>query len=53
MREKSVKSYKPFEEIFLKILEKHAPMKSNQLRANNVPYMTKALIKAVMKRSEL
>ena len=28
-------------------------MKSKQLRANNVPYMTKTLRKAIMKRSEL
>ena len=53
LRNKTVKSYKPFEEIFLTILEKHAPMKSKQLRANNAPYMTKTLRKAIMKRSEL
>ena len=31
----------------------HAPIKSKLLRANHVPYMTKTLRKAIMKRSEL
>ena len=31
----------------------HAPIKKKLLRANHVPYMTKALRKAIMKRSEL
>ena len=53
MSEKSVNNYKNFEEIFLKTLEKHAPLKRKQLRANNAPYMTKTLRKAIMKRSEL
>ena len=53
MSNKSVKSYKPFEEIFLTVLQKHAPMKSKQLRSNNAPYMTKTFRKAIMKRSEL
>ena len=39
--------------IFLEILNIYAPLKKKLLRANHVPYMTKALRKAVMKRSEL
>ena len=31
----------------------HAPIKSKLLRANHVPYMTKTLRKAIMKKSEL
>ena len=46
-------SYAEFEEIFLKILNKHAPAKQKVLRANDKPYMTKALRKAIMRRSSL
>ena len=45
--------YFHFEVTFLKILEKHAPMKQKVLRANDKPYMTKALRKAIMRRSTL
>ena len=31
----------------------HAPIKSELIRANHAPYMTKTLRKAIMKRSEL
>ena len=37
----------------LSILNKHAPLKKKVVRANHVPYMTKALRKAIMKRSAL
>ena len=47
------KNYLQFEVTFLKVLEEHAPMKKKVLRANNKPYMTKALRKAIMKRSTL
>ena len=46
-------SYEVFEDVFLEILEKHAPMKKKFVRNNEVPYMTKKLKKAIMKRSEL
>ena len=49
----SEKDYLHFEVTFLKVLEQHAPMKMKVLRANNKPYMTKALRKAIMKRSTL
>ena len=38
---------------FLDVLEKQAPMKKGNVRANEVPYMTKALRKAIMTRSRL
>ena len=48
-----INEYKHFEQIFLEVLNTHAPIKRKLLRANHVPYMTKALRKAIMKRSEL
>ena len=48
-----INEYKHFKEILLEILNIHAPIKRKLLRANHVPYMTKALRKGVMKRSEL
>ena len=35
------------------MLDKHAPMKKKTLRANEKPYVTKAMRKVIMKRSEL
>ena len=40
-----------FQDIFLMVLNRHAPMKKKFLRANEVPYMTKTLKKAIMNRS--
>ena len=45
--------YKSFEQTFLSLLNFYAPMKSKKQRANHKSYMTKALRKAIMKRSEL
>ena len=42
-----------FQELFLRILDKHAPFKMKYVRANEVPYMTKMLRKAIMTRSRL
>ena len=39
--------------IFIEILNKHAPMKIKYLRANQGKFMTKGLHKAIMKRSRL
>ena len=47
------KSFDSFEDTFMKTLSRHAPMKKKFFRANKVLYMTKALRKAIMKRSEL
>ena len=48
-----IKDYDLFENTFLEILNLHAPVKKKFLRANHAPYMTKALRKAIMKKSEL
>ena len=49
-----INAYKHFEQIFLEILNIHAPIKKKLFRANHVPYMTKvALRKAIIKRSDL
>ena len=48
-----INEYTHFEQIFLEILSVHAPTKKKLLRANHVPYMTKALRKEIMKSSEL
>ena len=45
--------YKDFEAAFLKHLNKHAPMKTKYVRANNAPFMNKKLCKAFMNRSRL
>ena len=45
--------YFHFEVTFLRVLEKHAPMKQKVLRANDKPYMTKVLRQAIMRRSAL
>ena len=49
----SIDKYETFEEKFLKVLNKYAPLKKKFIRANHVPYMTKNLRKAIMKRSQL
>ena len=46
-------SYDIFESVFLRTLNKHAPIKSKVIRANDKPFMTKALRKAIMRRSAL
>ena len=48
-----INEYKQFEQIFLEILNIRAPIKKKLFRADHVPYMTKALRKGIMKRSEL
>ena len=45
--------YQHFLNIFIEILNKHAPMKIKYLRANHGKFMTKGLHKAIMKRSRL
>ena len=42
-----------FEKVFLEVLQAHAPLKKKYVRANEVPYTTKTLRKAIMKRSQL
>ena len=45
--------YEIFEEVFLKVLEKHAPLKTKIIRGNHASYMNTALRKAIMKRTQL
>ena len=47
------KGFDSFEDTFMKTLNRHAPMKRKLVRANEVLYMTRALRKAITKRSEL
>ena len=42
-----------FDQIFLNVLDKHAPLKRKLLKANNSSYMSKPLRKAIMRRSYL
>ena len=42
-----------YKEVFLSILNKHAPIKQKYVRANQAPCMNKILQKAVMNRSRL
>ena len=45
--------YDDFETKYLKILDKHAPMKKKTIRANHAPFMSKGLRKSIMKRTQL
>ena len=46
-------NYDVFDTIVLSVLNKHAPMKKKFIRANDGPFMTKALRKAIMRRTRL
>ena len=46
-------NFSKFQEVFLNVLAIHAPIKQKYIRANEVPYMTKNLRKAIMTRSRL
>ena len=46
-------NYLVFEEIFANVIDKHAPKKKKIQRANHKPDVTKAMQKAIMKRSDL
>ena len=50
---KETMSYDDFKEIFMKVLNLHAPMKKKLVRGNNAPFMNKDLSKAFMHRSIL
>ena len=40
-----------FTDFFRTVIDKHAPLKTKVIRGNQAPFMTKALIKAIMTRS--
>ena len=52
LAKEKITSCTKFDEMFLRILNKHAPIKS-KLRANHASYISKCLRKATMKRSYL
>ena len=45
-------NYDKFREIFMTILNKHAPLKEKKIRGNTAPFMNKTLSKAFMERSK-
>ena len=53
LKNNSITEYFHFQNIFLEILHKHAPIKKKILRFNDNPFMTKAQRKAIMHRSKL
>ena len=46
-------NYELFEYTFMELLNKHAPMKTKYVRANNAPFMSRLLSKAIMTRTRL
>ena len=50
---KVISNYESFENTFIEVLNKHAPLREKFLRANHAPYITKTLRKAIMRRSQL
>ena len=53
LKNNSITEYSHFQNVFLEILHKHAPIKKNILRFNDNPFMTKALRKAIMHKLKL
>ena len=45
--------YSKLTDIFQEILQKHAPLKSKQVRGNHAPFMNKELSKVIMNKSRL
>ena len=42
-----------FEQLFLSVLNEHAPIKQTMIRGNQVPYMTEQLRRAIRHRNKL
>ena len=53
LQSKGKNNYESFENIFLDVLNSHAPPKKKVIRANQKPYVTKEMRKAIMLRSQL
>ena len=53
LKNNSITEYSHFQNIFLEILHKHAPIKKKILRFNDNPFKNKALRKAIMHRLKL
>ena len=47
------REYGDFEKTYLWVLDNHAPIKNKTIRANHVPYLSKALRKPITRRSNL
>ena len=47
------REYDDFEKACLEVPDNHAPIKKKSMRADHVPYMSKPLRKAIMRRSDL
>ena len=45
--------YSTFSDVFISILDRHAPLKRKMIRGNQVSFMTKQLSKAIKNRSKL
>ena len=52
LADNKISAYFDFERIFLQILDTHAPFKKKIVSANQAPFVTKTLRKAIMRRSE-
>ena len=48
-----VDNYSSLENVFIDVLNRHALIKNKVIRTNHARYVTKALRKAIMKRSQL
>ena len=46
-------TYTSFQDAYLRILDKHAPMKQRYIRANNIPFMNRTLHKVFTQRTRL
>ena len=53
LKSKENTNYSLFENIFLQVLNLHAPVRKEIQRFNNNPFMTKQLSKAIMHRSRI
>ena len=53
LESQGLKNYESFENIFLGVLNSHAPSEKKVIRANQKPYITKEMREAIMLRSQL
>ena len=51
--DKPLMIYEDFKQVFVSVLDVHAPIKERGVRGNNAPFMNKTLSKAFMHRSRL
>ena len=51
--EMSHEKYEVFENLFIKVLDKCAPLKKKVIRGNHAPFMNSTLRKAIMRRTQL